>query len=311
MGLQGVSGYDPLADDANFVAEVVDREIYDTDRKRVIPLRIYLPVTRTASPVVLFSHGLGGSRENNAYLGNHWASRGYVAVFMQHLGSDESVWKDASEPKRYKSLQAAASRTNVKLRVEDVSSTLDQLQRWQLSSDSSFSGRMDLEHVGMSGHSFGAVTTQAVSGQQQLIGFRGTTDDRIDAALAMSPSPPRIGSALRAFSSVEIPWLLMTGTEDVASIGGADVAARLSVFPALPAGDKFELVLFDASHSAFSDRALPSDRTARNAKHHQAILALSTAFWDAYLRGDTAAAAWLTSDAARAVLEPKDQWQWK
>jgi hypothetical protein len=103
----------------------------------------------------------------------------------------------------------------------------------------------------------------------------------------------------------------MTGTHDTAPIGGQTVATRLAVFPALPRGDKYELVLDGAEHSAFTERPLPGDAQPRNPNHHRAILALATAFWDAYLRGDAAAKAWLRGDAARRVLEPRDRWQWK
>lgn len=33
-----------------------------------------------------------------------------------------------------------------------------------------------------------------------------------------------------------------------------------------------------------SDRPLPFDKQTRNPNHHRVILALSTAFWDAFLR---------------------------
>jgi hypothetical protein len=39
------------------------------------------------------------------------------------------------------------------------------------------------------------------------------------------------------------------------------------------------------------------------------ILALSTAFWDAYLRGDVGALAWLNGPGPRSVTEPDDHWQ--
>jgi predicted dienelactone hydrolase len=163
----------------------------------------------------------------------------------------------------------------------------------------------------MSGHSFGAVTTQAVSGQRApLVGDR-LNDRRIRAALAMSPSKPRRGSAQDAFGSVRIPWLLMTGTHDGGVIGGQTPTTRMAVFPALRSGDKYELVLDGAEHSAFTDRALLGDRLPRNPNHHRAILALSTAFWDAYLRGDAAARAWLQGEGARSLLEAKDRWRWK
>jgi arylsulfatase A-like enzyme len=104
-----------------------------------------------------------------------------------------------------------------------------------------------------------------------------------------------------------MPWLLMTGTKDVARLGGGTIGAatvekRLSVFPALPAGSKYELVLDGAEHSAFTDRALPGESGTRNPNHHRAILALSTAFWDAYLKGDAAARAWLDGNGPRGCV---------
>ena len=79
--------------------------------------------------------------------------------------------------------------------------------------------------------------------------------------------------------------------------------------PGLAPGDKFELVLDKGEHSAFTERPLPGDREQRNPNHHRAILALSTAFWDAYLREDAAAKAWLLGDGPRRILEPADVWQ--
>ena len=60
---------------------------------------------------------------------------------------------------------------------------------------------------------------------------------------------------------------------------------------------KYELVLDKAEHSAFSERGLPGDKDKRNPNHHRALLALSTAFWDAYLKGDARAKQYLQSDA--------------
>ena len=103
--------------------------------------------------------------------------------------------------------------------------------------------------------------------------------------MVFSPSAPRGGNADRAFGEVKIPWMLMTGTKDLAPIGNADMKSRLAVYPALQGAPKYEVVLNNAEHSVFTDRALPGDREPRNPNHHRVILALSTAFWDAYLRG--------------------------
>jgi predicted dienelactone hydrolase len=206
-------------------------------------------------------------------------------------------------------MRDAASVTNFALRCEDVRTALDQLEAWNRTEGHPLCGRLDLAHVGMSGHSFGAQATQAVSGQKFPLG-KSFLDDRIDAAIAFSPGSPAVGSKSQAFGGVEIPWMLMTGTKDVAAIGGQSVRSRLEVFPNLPKSiDKFELVLNDAEHSAFTDRSLPGDKVVRNPNHHRAILALSTAFWDAYLKEDSAAKAWLGSDAVTKVLDVEDRWQ--
>jgi predicted dienelactone hydrolase len=188
---------------------------------------------------------------------------------------------------------------------------LDQLERWNKEEGNNVKGRLDLDHVGMSGHSFGAVTTQAVSGQHFPLNGTSLTDKRIKAAIAFSPSAPRSGDANKAFGEVKIPWMLMTGTKDAAPIGAIEPKSRLSVFPALPPGGKYEIVLENAEHSAFIDRPLPGEKEKRNPNHHRVILALSTAFWDAYLRDNAEAKAWLDGDGPQSLLESGDRWQKK
>lgn len=291
----------------------VNLEFTDAARKREIPLRVYLPTeSNKPVPVVLFSHGLGGSRENLPYLGQHWSARGYAAVFVQHSGSDESVWKDQPLGKRMAALQQAAGAQNFLLRVKDIPAVLDQLDRWNQQAGHAFAGKFDLTKVGMSGHSFGAVTTQAVSGQQFGRGlFVSYTEPRIKAAIAFSPSSPRAGDVKQAFGSVKIPWLLMTGTHDVSPIGEQSAESRLEVYPALPPGGKYELVFDKAEHSFVSDRALPGEKLKRNPNHQPAISAITTAFWDAYLLDNSAAKTWLDGPAPKKLLEKDDRWQLK
>jgi predicted dienelactone hydrolase len=313
------AAYDPLAVESNGEARpTIDLDVVDPARSRTVPVRVWLPEGPGPRPVLLFSHGLGGSRTNNSYLGKHWSARGYAVVCLQHPGSDESVWKDARPRERMTALESAASLENLELRIGDVSAVLDQLERWNRAEGHALFGRFDLARVGMSGHSFGAVTTQAVSGQARPALRPGAQpkpasprEPRVRAAVAMSPSAPTLGDPAAAFGSVALPWMLLTGTRDESPIGRTDPQSRLKVFPALPPGGKYELVLEGAEHSAFSERALPGDARSRNPNHHRAILALTTAFWDAYLLEDAAARAWLDGEGPRSVLEPADRWQRK
>jgi predicted dienelactone hydrolase len=234
-----------------------------------------------------------------------------VVVFVQHPGSDEQVWKEAPLGQRMAKLRQAASAESFQARVFDIPRAIDQLQAWNGEQGHPLYGRLNLKQLGMSGHSFGAMTTQAVGGQTFPLIGRKLTDSRIRAAVAFSPSTPRQGDTAKAFGSVTIPWLLMTGTLDGSPIGGQTPQTRLQVFPNLPAGDKYQVVLDQAEHSAFGERALPGERNKRNPNHHRVILALSTAFWDAYLQENAAAKAWLTGDGPKSVLEAADQWESK
>jgi predicted dienelactone hydrolase len=286
--------YNPLEVTAAGDVKMVELDVVDQARQRTIPVRVYYVADTKANPVIVHSHGLGGTRKTSEFLGRHWASRGYVAVFTQHPGSDDSIWKQAPLVERMRNMQQAASFQNLKLRAEDVTATLNQLEKWNKQAGHPLENMVDLEHVGMSGHSFGAMTTQAVSGQTFPLIKQTWTDSRIDAAIPMSPSSPLKGSISEAFAGVKIPWLIMTGTLDSALIGGQSVESRLNVYPNLPQSvDHYELVLDQAEHSVFTETNLPGDKHQRNPKHHDAIKALSTAFWDTYLKENTAAKTWL------------------
>lgn len=308
------SRYDPLQVSSSGKIQTRDETIEESNRK--VPIRIYLPAGIDQSkidqrhPVLLFSHGLGGSREAAPYLGNHWAGRGYVCVFLQHPGSDTSAWQDAPLGQRKAVLREAASAKNFMSRIEDVKLILDSIEKWDKDPKHFLSGKIDLSKIGMSGHSFGAVTTQSVSGQSYpLVGAR-YTDARIRAAMPFSPSLPRQGDPKQAFSKVGIPWMLMTGTNDENPIEKTDPATRAMVFGALPpTTDHYQIVLKDATHGAFADGRGVINRSESADRYHKVILALSTAFWDAYLKDDSSAKEWLRSDSVRKILIQEDRWE--
>ena len=258
------AGYDPLEVSADSI-ETLELTVRDRDRNREIPVLVYLPKSVRPAAVIIHSHGLGGTKHTSTFLGEHWADRGYVAVFVQHPGSDDSVWKDVPVLRRMSALKKAASLKNLNLRTDDVSAVIDQLEKWNVRKSHALNRRMDLSRIGMSGHSFGAVTTQFVGGQTSF-GVARAADRRIIAAIPMSPSLPRFGNAKKVFGTVRIPWLCMTGTHDKSLIGGASVEDRLAVYPALPAGDKYELVLNEAEHSVFTETKLWGETKERKSK---------------------------------------------
>ncbi len=305
-----IASYDPLSIESSNL-QTLDTSMLDNSRDREIPLLIFLPESLAAAPVILFSHGLGGSRETAVYLGEHWSARGYLTVFMQHAGSDSGILDGVPAAQLLSALQAAASAENVIARIADVSAVIDQLEVWNSDGSHSLNQRMNLDRLGMSGHSFGARTTQTTSGEIVPWLSYSTRDPRIKAAMPLSGSVTDIATAAELLADVDIPWLVMTGSNDVSVVNDTTVEDRLAVFPALPVGSKYELVLFEGEHHAFTDRPLSAIQNPRNPAHHPAIMALSTAFWDSTLRDDQSAMQWLEGDDVRSVLAAEDSWQFK
>jgi predicted dienelactone hydrolase len=141
-GAEIATHYDPLAVPdhvAGSSSRVIDLDVVDGDRDRTIPIRVHLPTAPAdvaePLPVVLFSHGLGGSRAGPRFLAEHWSARGYVAVFLQHPGSDTAVWRDEHPGRRMAAMRDAASLENFQLRVRDVPRVLDQLEAWNRAAD--------------------------------------------------------------------------------------------------------------------------------------------------------------------------------
>lgn len=106
-----------------YQARVIDEHWRDPARDRVIPLRIRVPAAPGSRPVILFSHGLGGSVDSGRSWGEHWASYGFIVIHMQHPGSDAHVWQNAQRPAL--ALRQAASAEQYLARVNDVRFVLD------------------------------------------------------------------------------------------------------------------------------------------------------------------------------------------
>lgn len=280
-------------------------EWFDAKRERTIPVKIYAPVGGGGPfPVVLFSHGLGGSREAYVYLGEYWSAHGYVVVHLQHSGSDEGVWREVGVGERMAAMrQAVKQPVNAVERVADVGFVLAELERLN-AQDPKWLGKLDLARVGMAGHSFGAHTTLAVAGVSFAPAGRRAAlfpEARIKAALPMSAPAPTVKTGLAtAYGKIKIPCFHMTGTADDSPIGETTAAERRLAFDHSHNSPQYLLTFAAGDHAVFGGR--PRRSGGQRDAEYQALIRLSSlAFWDAYLRDDGVARAWLQRDFAAAL----------
>ncbi|MBP0443365.1 acetylhydrolase [Roseomonas sp. SSH11] len=265
----------------------------DAARARDIPVLIREPAGSGPAPTVFISHGLGGSREGLAYLGRALAENGYLAIHLQHIGSDDSLWRGGGD--RMVGLAAGALNVQAALdRLLDVKFALDNLPR-----------RADPERLAVAGHSFGAWTVQHMLGERLPGGDRGLglPDPRLKAGVALSPIPA-IGLPPRlAYGGFAVPMLHITGTEDHGFIEGIRAPARRAPFEQSTNPGAL-VVLAGALHASFADEQEAGGRYAESTYHARAA-SLSVTFLDAVLRGDAADRAVLRNGAT-GLLGPGD-----
>ena len=269
-------------------------------------------------PLVLFSHGNRGVKEQSVFLTEELAKSGYIVAAPDHTGNTFFGNDAATEPI-----------TNV-LRPQDVSALLDRLESPTEDDPSWFGTHIDHSRVGVSGHSRGGYTALALMGaplhpradytafceadpeHETCVAYPLATaphtfrDERIRGALPMSPASYTL--ALDQMAGLSEPIFIMTGRLD--GITTYDGTVR-PIYDALSA-PKYLWTLERGNHYTFSDLCqvydlLPPDSQAlfQGACDDEAAIALldgqeliyptAIAFFDHLLKDD---------QAARSTLEP-------
>ena len=282
----------------------VDYDWQDAARRRAVPVRVHYPTKGDGPcPVIVFSHGLGGTREGYGYLGRHWASYGYVSVHVQHLGSDDAAWR-GQDDKLAAMKRSLADPANAINRPKDVSFVVDELAKLNPAAGP-LKGRLDLKRLAIAGHSFGAWTTLAAAGMRFVRpggGDLAAGDPRFVAAMPMSPPViPRPEVYDRTYGGIRLPTYHLTGTADQSLISDTKPEQRRIPFDHGAGDPRYLLILKDGDHMVFAQAPRPGARGQLDQRHHDLILMSSVAFWDAYLKDLPAAREWLQTGFAQAL----------
>lgn len=307
----------PGAEAGPFEVATVERmDLADPDQGRTIATRAYYPAKPGRYPVIIFSHGFGGSLVIFGNTGKVWASHGYVVLHPTHADSlammDPTVpAADADIMRRYRAARTgptgapdpALAKAFVKVlddpffinnRLRDVSYLMHALKTPKAGLAPAVLDRADLSKVGMSGHSFGAYTTLVIAGSALTPLAAAPVPTGFSGFLSMSgQGPGRMWLTDDSFRTIVKPFMATTGTRDFGAAGETP-PWRLKPYDLSPPGRKYAVVVDGFRHSDFDPAPGDPEMGARGAQLRKYQLE----FWDSVLKSDAAAQAALANQAA-------------
>lgn len=228
----------------------------DQDRKRNVPIKFHLPEEKSAQPLILVSHGAGGSRDGLFALAEEMAKQGYVVMCLEHVTSNTDSIRARMRSKRLGFKDALVDCGNDmsarKNRPLDVKFAIDLAERFNRE-NLDLNGRIDLSQIGMIGHSYGAYTTMVCCGAKPVNIKEELVEPRVKLGIALSPQGGN-GHFFDAtsFSEMQVPFVGVSGNRDITQFI-ASLKDREDCFRSMPKGDKHFLWFFDAGHFSFSD----------------------------------------------------------
>lgn len=289
---------------------IIRDQLVDASRdNRPVKIKVYYPVGEDLKnlPIVLWSHGLGGSVDGASFLSRFLASHGYVAVHVQHHGTDSSLW-EGKEGHPWDIIRRQQINRDATLnRFTDVPFVLDQLPAW-LDNHPDVGALADLSTIGMSGHSFGSLTTQVMGGMMfpnkegRLTRYR---DARFKSGILYSPGPIAhlsLDEPDDIYGTIDLPLFHMTGTDDSSPVEDWDYTKRLVVYENTDKAEKHLLVIKDGDHMIFNGSRGKLGQNPNREKHENIIKIAALAYWDMTLKEDVTAREWLTNNGFSSYL---------
>ena len=292
---------------------LIERDtLIDTAREnRPVKIKVYYPVDHSIKtlPVIFWSHGFGGSVDGAAFLSRFLASHGYILIHVQHLGTDSSLWQGNAEEHPWDILRrTTVTRATTLNRFFDIPFVLDHFEGWSQSYPN-IASYMDLNTLGISGHSFGALTTQVLAGMMfpdEKGKLRQWDDKRFQAAIAYSPNPIAhlsVDDPQDIYSSIHLPMFHMSGTDDGSPIENWEYTQRLVVYEHSVKADKHLLVLNEGDHMVFNGSRGKLGENKNRHRHEEIIKMAALAYWDGALKNDQQAKEWLTGTGLKAYAK--------
>lgn len=278
------------------VKSVTNLELTDAARKQPLLVRATYPQSTGRFPVIVFSHGAFGSKDAYDPLVRHWASHGYVVLQPTH-GDSISLMDPTMKVNVFRSenpFEVVDINKHWRTRAEEIALIVRSLDKLE-SQHAALRGKLDADRIAVGGHSYGGQTTQLVGGLNRGADLMVPN---LRALLMLSPPGPSDPSTPAMYRRLTAPTLVVTGSRDNSPRTGKGYQWRLKTYDLLPAKPKYLLFIEDAEHNLGGVSGVTGRIAGGGAEPHHLtyVQSATTAFWDAHLKSETAAQAFLASN---------------
>jgi dienelactone hydrolase len=214
-----------------------------------VPVRVYGVTADACRGIALISPGAGGSENGLSYIAEALAKDGWLGVVMGHRESGPDVLRADMHgfDLRGALFKMTTDRAAYQARMMDMDAAL----AWARS-------RCGGKFAALIGHSMGAATVMLEAGAANKLKVSGK--DRFDAYVALSPQGPGSIFPADAWSRINKPVLMLTGTRDDALEGAWKT--RTLPYDDMPAGCKWLGVIDGATHMNLGGRRLSGNTQA-------------------------------------------------
>jgi dienelactone hydrolase len=155
-------------------------------------------------PVIVYSHGLMGSRKAQSQAGEELASHGYVVIALDHT----DCWATEFPNGRYLTGNHGGDVGN---RLRDMQFLLDELARLN-NSDPFLAGRLDLDRIGVYGMSYGGMVVETCRSDSRVkcAALWDVTNVQLNSAGLQKPFLVALGESASFISQDQ--WLFSKAT---------------------------------------------------------------------------------------------------
>jgi predicted dienelactone hydrolase len=291
------------------VTHDADITLKDSSRNRDLAVRVNYPEGAGPFPVIVFSHGAGGSARTYEALARFWATHGFVVLAPDHADPGAAAKDPASDSLREPAADATPDPKSWETRARDLAFVAAATAAVE-TRVTALKDKLDPTRVGVGGQSYGAFAAMLVAGAVVDVSKKPKSfADPIPKAflLVSPPGKGQQGLTDKSWTSLERPLMVLTGTRDVGA-KNQDASWRLDAYQLSPPGGKYAVFIEGASHLSFTGLAAePSAAPPKSGGKKVSADAevdifkdmkiATLAFWDAYLKDDPSAKAFLQTDA--------------